>query len=463
MEPLSAAAAGVTIAAGVASMFGGDDGPSGPRTPELPVELEAGQLDAFKQFLDQAEIEIKQSKDLIPYLESRLTLMDQVAQAQTPDSAILKQLTDLDLQIAQRFGKETAADVQAGIITDAAKKQTQQVQQLLQAELEAQGKNVDDKLSFELQQLVRDRLAGVGGGQAAIEQVRQALLDEVKRSGDPIPERDPRVERQLASQEQALRAQLRQTLGPDYENTTMGRRALRDFMQGATETRFAVSQQMKKDASQLATERVQRLSTLGQSVAQNVTADDQSLLAKTAIAKEAQGIALGRIERLSALGTTIEGQLKNVILAGEPERLRQEMDIKRAQVAQQSILGTRNAAREGLMAQAEILKLRQIPMALRQRVTEAAYGRSQGYSKLAEQQFTGETKNAMRDGSVPGVSSRSSIYGGYFGKKEAENKALADQRRKTALAGAPEYRGLTAEQIAQGYYINPSTGSIHKL
>lgn len=404
------ASAAATAGSAVAQMFS-DDPSNGGRALQLPPELEAVQIEKYKQFLDQADQDIAQGRALLPHLQERISAMEDLAKAGTPDPSVIQRINDIDAQIAERFGRETAADIKAGLITDEAKQQTIDLQKQVRAELEAQGKYVDDKLAVDIQQAIRNRLSSGSTANVALDEIGKALVAEISRTGDVVPEKDPRVENQLREQEDALRARLRAQFGSDYENTTQGRRALRDFYQGSTETRFSVAQQLKTAAASTATARVQRLATLGSVATNLVQTTDAGLNASVQNALGVGQVANNRIQRLSGLNTVIQGNVQNAVAAGEPERQRQLLDIQRAQAAQASGNALRQTYATGLQAQGEVLKLQQIPMALQQQLLQARAGQLDAGARMGQFDFSRTSQEALKLGSTP-FKSRKQLYPG---------------------------------------------------
>lgn len=395
------AAAGVTIASGISSMMGGQDQPSSQ--VKIPTELEANILEQFSRYLSQADQQIRDGFALIPKLEERVNYMNQIARAGTPDPALVQKLTSLDAEIAQRFGRETAADVKAGIITDRAKQQTIDLQRQLQAELESQGKQVDDKLAFDIQQIIRNRIASGSTENLALDEVGKALLEEVRSGGNIELRKDPRVERELQGQEDALRMRLRQQFGPDYENTTQGRRALRDFYQGATETRFST-------ATAASAARVQRLSELGKTASGLVESRDTGLLRNVEAVKGTQDILSGRIKRLSDINAVTQGTLQNVALAQAPE-------IERAKLALAASQNVYNQFNQGIANQGNVLQLSQIPFQMRQSLLQNSADRIAAGINIGKNiKISKPTQEAFEAGKVSGFKGRGQIYGGQFSK-----------------------------------------------
>lgn len=405
-------AAGTTsTGAGLATIFGSSGGGEG-RPLRLPPELEATQLDIYRGFLADADTAIKEGFALIPKLEERLDVMDRVAQQATPDPSQIQRINQIDQEIAERFGRGVSADVKAGIITDEAKTRTIELQKQIKAELEAQGKFVDDRLAIEIQQAIRNRVGGGSLENQALDEIGKQLLDEVKGTGSLELRKDPRIENQLKVQEDALRSRLRSQFGPDYENTTQGSRALKDFYQGATETRFGVHQQLQ-------TSRIQNLSSL-------IETRDTGLLRNVEVAKGTQELAAGRIKRLSDLGTTITNTLQPVIQS-------EILETERAKVALAAGQNLREGFKAGLSGQADILRLRELPFNLRQRLLENRAATFEAGARLGQFEFSGETKDALRFGNVPGFQGRGSIYGESLATKENKQSLLSIYKEQSAL------------------------------
>jgi hypothetical protein len=402
----AAAVAGIAggtaaTAGGIATIFGGSGG-GGGRTPELPPELEEAQLANFKQLLDDSEVNIQQTRELIPYVEERIDVLQSQAQQATPDPEAIARLNELDQEIAQRFGTEIAKDVQAGIVTDEAKEQAKQLQNQVAAELEAQGKQIDDQLLTDIQSQVRDRLAPTSQDAQAISEVRDALVSQVRAEGDII-QRDPAVERQLEEQRNKMVSDLA-ARGID-PNSTQGRRAMQEYNQRATETRFSVSEQLK-------TAKTGRLSQLAQSTIGAVQAADQARTEALSQVLGTQDVAARRIQRLSQLGEAITAPVQAVIMAGEPERLRRAENLAQAQLALGASQQQRLAFAGGLAAQAQLTQLRaQLPEALRARILETRGAQQASFRRLAEQKFSKDTKKLLERGQVAGFAPRQEALG----------------------------------------------------
>jgi hypothetical protein len=99
-------------------------------------------------------------------------------------------------------------------------------------------------------------------------------------------------------------------------------------------------------------------------------------------------------------------------MAGEPERLRRAENLSRAQLALGASQQQRLAFAGGLQAQAQLTQLRaQLPEALRARILETRGAQQASYRRLAEQKFSGHTKDLLERGQVAGFAPRQEALG----------------------------------------------------
>jgi hypothetical protein len=394
-----AATAATSTAAGIYQMTQGAPSMGGQKL-ELPPELEEQYLAQYKNYLGEIETNIKETRDLIPYIQQRVNYLDQISQAATPPPSVVRQMQDLDAEIAKRFGKDIAKDVQAGLITDQAKTQVQDLQKQIADEMRNQGKQVDESILTDIQEQIRNRMSSASGENLAIDQVRSALINEVKTTGD-VMRRDPQVERQLEEQKNQLMADLANR-GID-PNSTAGRRAMQEFSQRATETRFSVGEQ-------LAAGRISRLSELSRLVNENVGASD---IARSTALSQAGGLqdvftaqGQARRERLSGVASLIQQPIATALAAGEPERLREQLNLQRAQTSMAGSAQYQTSFAAGLQAQQQALQLQQLPQEFRTRILESRNLALQGYQQLGTQDWSGNTKKLLEQGAVPGYKPR---------------------------------------------------------
>lgn len=382
-----------TAGAGLATIFGG--APPGQKI-QLPPELEEKQLEVFANFLNEAQANIDQTKELIPFIKERVQMLDTLAQQATPDPATIKRLQDLDATLAERFGVEVAKDVQAGIITEEAKRQSIELQNQIAAELTAQGKNVDDQILTDIQSAIRQRLDPSSPEAAAITEVRNALLEQVRAEGDVL-QRDPRVEAELEkSKNQLMQDLANRGIDP---NSTAGRRALQEFAQGATETRFTTSEQLK-------TGRISRLAQATQSVLGTTDAADLARSRALEQALGTQALASGRLSRLQQLGATINAPVQSAILAGEPERLRRAEELQRANLALGASAQAQSAFTGALGTQANLVQLQQLPLNIQSKILETRGAELGAFQSLGAQKLSSNTQALLQEGSIPGFKTR---------------------------------------------------------
>jgi len=382
-----------TAGAGLATIFGGP--PPGTKI-ELPPELEEAQLELFSNFLDEAQGQIDQSKDLIPFLKERADTLDTLAQQATPDPATIKSLQDQDAEIAKRFGVEIQKDVQAGIITDEAKNQAAELQKQIASELTAQGKLVDDTMLQDIQSAIRNRLDPNSPESSAINEVRNALLDQVRKEGDVL-NRDPRVEAELEKSKNQLISDLANR-GID-PNSTAGRRALQEFGQSATETRFTTSEQ-------LSTNRIARLSQATQSVLSTTDAADAARSRALDQAIGVQTLASTRLNRIQQLGQTIQAPVNAVLAANEVEARRRSENLQRSQVALGASAQAQQAFQGALGTQANLLQLQQLPLDVQSRILETQGAGLNQFQKIGAQKISGNTQQLLREGAIQGFKPR---------------------------------------------------------
>jgi len=188
---------------------------------KLPPELEQQQLDIIQQSISDYQRERERAQAISGVLEQRANLQAQVASGLIPQQQALQTITRQNEQIAQQFGTQILG------ITN---------------------------------QMSADSGFGVG--------LENDIRTQAQRlaTGNYEDFRDPTVEREIAQGEQQLREQLARQLGPGYQNSEAGIRALEAFRQGTSELR-----------SNARNEAVQRLGTLT-GVAQGTRASQLGLL-----------------------------------------------------------------------------------------------------------------------------------------------------------------------------------------
>lgn len=395
-------AASASTAGGVATLF--SDAPGGGGRLKLPPELEAELLGNVSKFTGQIEKDLNATEKLIPLIENRLDLIDsQLAQAQI-DPAVIKRLNQIEANIAAEFGQQVAADVKAGIISERAKNQAIALQDQIEQELASQGNQIDDQLRSEIQQSIRNRLAGSSRENQILQGIQDEVLKEIKLQGTAGTEADPATERQIKDEETKLRNSLRNSLGPDYENTSQGRRALSDFRQSATEVRFD-----SRDR------RIASLGSLTGTAVGSIEASDTGIARSIANVEGSQQLGVNRLNRISQLGQTITAPVQAAIAAGEPERLRRAENLQRGQVTSGIIQGMRTQFGQGQQLRAGIAESRaEIPSRLRDRILRNRAAGIDLFQKLGQFDFSSETQDALLTGNAPGFKGRDEIYGGAF-------------------------------------------------
>jgi hypothetical protein len=212
----------------------------------------------------------------------------------------------------------------------------------------------------------------------------------VTETGDVL-RRDPAVERQIKEQEQAVLEDLsRRGIDP---NSTAGRRALNDFRQSATETRFRVSESLK-------TTGVQRRVAAAQGVIGIQQAAQQATSTSISQAAGAQGLRAERIRRLGELAGVISAPVQTGLIANEEERLRRQENLQRAGVALDASQLQKQAFQGGLAAQADLVRLQELPAQFRSRILEGRELAAGRFERLGAQKFSGNTRRLLEEGSI---------------------------------------------------------------
>lgn len=416
MESIGIAGA---IAGGIGGIIGAFNQPEGPRTPELPVELEAGQLDTLKMNRDLLMKQIQQYDALIPQMQQRISTLSDMQRGVMPQADAIAKLNSIDQGIATQFGPGTLRDIQSNMISEATKTNAKQISDQIARYMTQEGRAPEQGMNEMIQEAVRRQFADGSAMNQAFDQVAQRasqLMNEV------IQTQDPAVERQIKEGEIALRENLRRRFGSGYESTEAGRRALADYAQRSTETRFTTAEQLRTSATQ-------RFGTLSQ-VAQGAALG--KIQAQTGLAGLSQAggaIQSGLYGRLGQLGELNIQQAQANAAADEAQRLN-------AQVALAASQQQRGAYQAGLSGLTGLTQLEgTLVPSLMQSQLGTGLGLQQIYQNLAQQKFTGSTKEAMEFGQVPGLTSRSDIYGGYYKSSEVErrNRAAAEQQRQKQI------------------------------
>jgi len=193
----TAIAAGVGAAATVAGTAIEASQGGMPRV-KLPPEMEAQQLEIIQESIDQAQLEAEKTGAISQSLFERgQTLMD-VEQGLIPEKEALQKITQQNQIMAERFGDEILDQIG----------------------------ELSKDLDFE------SKLRDYG----------------VDMLGKPLEEfKDPTVEREISEGRIALEEQLTKQLGPGWQNTESGIRALRAFEQSSTEMRSDASREIRAE------------------------------------------------------------------------------------------------------------------------------------------------------------------------------------------------------------------------
>lgn len=397
MDPLTIAAIGGVAIAGVGAITSAfADQPNGQMRLELPPELEEKLLTESSNFVQESQRAVEREQSLIPYISERVSLLEKAAQAGQFDPSILSRMKDIDAEITARFGAEELADIKSGLISSRSKDQAMQLQQQVQQELEAQGKLVDAQGAQDIAQAVRNRLSQAGSDNQSIQEIQNALMSEIRTRGDVVERRDPTVEKQLADQEERLKEQLRQQFGAGFENTTAGRRALQDFRQNATETRFNISNALKTSAAA-------RLSQLAPSVLQTIEAKDSAVqrLIQNAVGLQQYGTSRSQRIRDLASAVAAPSEASAAITAARSGQV---------QNVQQTIQNIRNANAGNIQLGAEGLKLLDLPSDIERRALTTRAGNIDLFSKLGQFGISDVSRRGLSTGGVQGITARTELY-----------------------------------------------------
>lgn len=441
MASAAAAQAGTAI-------YGATQAGDGAAGYQLPPELEAKQLEDFQKTLDSLDANVRQAKELVPYLSDRVRALDDMSKGIAPSKDSIQRINQIDQEIATRFGTEIQKDIQSGLITDEAKRQASDLQKSIVDEMKASGQMVDAQTANDIMQRVRDNLANTGKETADYESVRTQLMSQLKEEGAAIPTTDPTVERQLREQETQLRGKLAKQFGPDYENNPMARRQMQDFLNGATDTRYQVAKQLRTEAATLGAAKIQRVRDIGAGISEAYGAGRKSLAESAAVATAAQGVAAGRIARQRSIADLISAPVQTAILAQQPEMNRLAMNVQSAGVALQAGEAQRSAYNQAIQTGALTAGLQMLPLTVGQMASQAQASKMGLYRDLSTQAFSEETKEAMRKGSVSGIKARSDVYGGAMGLPE-NMRTAKDLSKKFGADYARNWLAKKAKEAPQ--------------
>lgn len=404
---------------------GGGGGAGGARFI-LPPELEAQQLAEMDRTLASYDQSIAEAEELLPFIEQRADYLYQSTEGIIPQQDALKQIEALDRSIAERFGTDVAADVQVGLVTDAAKQQAVDLASEIRREMEAQGKVVDDQAASDIMGEIRRRMAE---GDGRIESIQDQLMEEMRATGEPIPEKDPRVEAEISQKRAEFEDRMSRELGPDWRQTTGGRKALVEFNSGVTQTRFAVRQQLKQTESTLRSQKAQRLTSLASSAFAAEDQRNQNLQTNIAGVRGVQDILTGRVQRLVNFAKATQENINTASASLAPEYARQRLNMERAQTAMNAGQNLRNFYGQSLQYSAAGMAAKQMPLSMRNNITQMHQGKMGIYRDMSQQQFTEDTLQAMRAGRVGGIEGYRDIHDGAF--QYNYDKSRADYLSRT--------------------------------
>lgn len=168
------------------------DTPTPAGLVKLPPELEQQQLDIIQQSIDDYQRERDRATAIASTLENRANMQAQVASGLIPQQQALQEITRQNEQIAKQFGTQILG------LTN---------------------------------QLGADSSFGIGLENDIRAQAQRLV------TGNYEDFKDPTVEREIQDGEQQMRERLARQLGPGWENSEAGMRAMEAFRQGSAELR----------------------------------------------------------------------------------------------------------------------------------------------------------------------------------------------------------------------------------
>lgn len=205
------AGAASQVASGIAQ-FGADTGGSGGRFYFNSPELELDFINRLNEQLGQYDQEITRLNDMQGVLIQRNATQRQYIEGTLPREAAIREMSELDAEIAKRYGNNTLA-------------------QLGQGFLDAEDRAQSD----------------------ALEKATREEYDKLAQMGPQVP---PEVENAWRDKEFELRGQLSQQLGPGWETSTAGQQAIQEFNKRKQESFYSVGQDFLNQATQRAVSRV---------------------------------------------------------------------------------------------------------------------------------------------------------------------------------------------------------------
>jgi hypothetical protein len=251
------AAAAAAAQAGMAMSKGGGPGGSGITVPQftpqenrsnqqinqlLSESRRTGEAGVGTQALLQPEL-LKALGYDVQYTDNRAGI-DAAAQALSQSQSDLEatQTRLEDVKAGLNGGKKSGMRIQGKDARKAARQELAQLkakQQLLKKQIPQQQSELG-RIQTNPYTITGINQKTGPGTPSAVEQQQQQIQEALGRKGiaalaGGLPD-DPQLVRELGQQEDILRNRLVQVLGPDYEFTTQGQAALRDFNQRKEET-----------------------------------------------------------------------------------------------------------------------------------------------------------------------------------------------------------------------------------
>ena len=398
-DALVALGGAASIGSGLATIFGGSPSQPTGRLKLDSLSLEDQLLQQFADYMSQAKTGIEADQKLTGLIEQRVNALRDIVSATQPSPDSLARLQAANDQILKDYGNDVLADVNAGIISNRTKQQALQLQDSIEKELQATGKDTTDQSRADIQNMIRQRLSGSSLEEQTLQGVQKLIIDEIGRQGgQTAPPQDPNIERQIKDQEQSLRSNLRSQFGPNFESTTAGRRALNDFYQKSSELRYSTGAQ-----------RISNLANLTNTALGSVQARDTGIASSIQNVSNLEQAGIQRANRISALGQAITVPAQSYIAGNLPRQ------------SQIDFLGKTlgGAAQTATANEAALSNLSLLPSQLRDKILKTQGDRFNLFERLGNFDLTGGTKQAIEGGALNApaygnIPGKLQSVGGYF-------------------------------------------------
>lgn len=418
-DPLTGLAITGGVLGGAGSIIGAFNQPSAPSGKlELPPELEAGLLDRSRAQLERLQKEMDYYNRFIPQIEERVNFINQAQRTGMPQPDMISKLNQMDQKIALEFGERALKDVQSNIISQQVKDNVRSIGDALKQRLAQEGNPPDAKTAAMIDEAVRGQFASGSGFNQAFDQIQSQALQKMQEQAST---EDPATNRLLQEQENQLRTRLRQQLGPGYEQTSAGQQALNDMYQRAAETKFAVSEQLKSAGAQ----RFGMYSQAAQNAALGRIQGQQGLASLGLQGQAMQQNILGRLSTAAQISSQM----------GEASANAEAAQRANAALALGASGQQQNMFNQSMQGLGQALAYSTLPSQLMRAQSGIGSEQMGIYSQLGQFDLSGKTKDALKQGVVPGYQGRSNLYGGYFGEQDNWKTKYTNLERQMRTRG----------------------------